>query len=106
MLIKPRDHESLLCVMLISILFAGCQKHAAETSQGVDVGDANAAAAKVTQADTLYSGREDLGKARQAVAILRQARIEDYGSFDAAWKLARAAYYVGDHTTDDTERDN
>jgi len=91
---------------LITILsLAACSKPAAETPQGVDVGDANAAAAKVAEADKLYAGREDLDKVRQAVALLRQARIEDYGSFDAAWKLSRAAYYLGDHTTDDRERE-
>jgi len=91
--------------LIALVLLAGCKKPAAETPQGVDVGDANAAAAKVAEADKLYNGREDLGKVRQAVALLRLARIEDYGSFDAAWKLARADYYVGDHTKDDRERD-
>lgn len=94
-----------LLSLIALVALIGCRKPAVETPQGVDVGDATAAAAKVAEADKLYSGREDLGKVRQAVALLRQARTEDYGSFDAAWKLARAAYYVGDHTKDDRERD-
>lgn len=92
--------------MLSILSFAGCKKAASETSQGVDVGDANAAAAKVGEADKIYLERLNLDKVRQAVALLRQARIEDYGSFEAAWKLSRAAYYLGDHTADDRERDN
>ena len=93
-------------IIILAGLLGGCSKPPAETPQGVDVGDAKAAAAKTSQADQLYAQREDLGKLRQAVALLRQARIEDYGSFDAAWKLSRAFYYLGDHSTDERERDN
>lgn len=100
---KPLTSFFALTVVLLAI---GCRKEVVQTSQGVDQGDATAAAAKVAEADKLYAGREDLGKLRQAVAFLRQARIEDYGSFDAAWKLARADYYLGDHTTDEAERDD
>jgi len=88
------------------LLVAGCHKQAPETSRGVDLGDAKAAAEKIAEADKLYARREDLGQARQAVALLRQAQIEDYGSFDAAWKLARADYYLGDHTGDERERES
>jgi len=97
-------------VATVAILYfvsqAACSKPAPVTPQGVDLGDASAAAAKVAEADKQYAGRENLDNVRQAIALLRQARIEDYGSFDAAWKLARAAYYLGDHTTDDRERDS
>src|SRR5262249_14710791 len=52
----------------------------------------------------LYDGREDLVKARVAVAALRQARTADYGNYEAAWKLARAEYYLAQHTDSDDER--
>lgn len=94
-----------LIVFVCILMMAGCQKPAPQNSRGVDLSDAKAAADKIAQADKEYAQREDLGKLRQAVALLRQARIEDYGSFEAAWKLARAAYYLGDHTTDEHERD-
>jgi len=45
-------------------------------------------------------------KARTAVTILRQAHAADYGNYEAAWKLARAAFFVGDRTDNDTERDD
>src|SRR5947209_16514333 len=38
--------------------------------------------------------------------MLRQAQLAYYGSYDAAWRLARANYYVGEHTADEDERDN
>jgi TRAP transporter T-component len=105
---RPKFDQSVVWVIaMLSILsLAACKKTAPQTAQGVDVGDATAAAAKVGEAEKLYADRANLDKVRQAVALLRQARIEDYGSFDAAWKLSRAAYFLGDHTTDDRERDN
>lgn len=104
----PDFTDFVTVLMLLSALLstAGCSKAPAETSRGVDVGDAKAAAEKISESDKLYVEREDLGKLRQAVALLRQAQIEDYGSFDGAWKLSRAAYYLGDHTTDDRERES
>ena len=35
-----------------------------------------------------------MNKARVAVTALRQAHTADYGNYEAAWKLARAAFYV------------
>lgn len=70
-----------------------------------DSADPKAAAERVSEADQLYRGREDLAKVRQAVNLMRQARMLDSSSFDAAWKLAQVNYYLGDHTTDDRERD-
>ncbi|HEU4769702.1 MAG TPA: TRAP transporter TatT component family protein [Pyrinomonadaceae bacterium] len=68
--------------------------------------DAKMAADRIAEADSLWDGREDLQKARVAVASLRQARTADYNNYEAAWKLARASFYVGDHTDDDNERDD
>ena len=68
--------------------------------------DAKAAADRIAEADALYDGREDLNKARGAVASLRQAVTADYGNYDAAWKLARACFYVAEHTDNDAERDD
>jgi hypothetical protein len=104
---RPENIEmiGLMAALLVLLSTTACQKESAETLRGVDVGDARAAAEKVTEGDKLYAQRSDLGQLRQAVALLRQARLEDYGSFEAAWKLARADYYLGDHTTDERERD-
>jgi len=67
--------------------------------------DAKMAADKIAEAEPLYEGREDMTKARSAVTALRQAHASDYGNYEAAWKLARAAFYVGDRTDTETERD-
>ncbi len=105
---KPREISQFL---IFSIAVAGslgvsaCSKRSAETARGVDVGDAKAAAERISQADKLYAQREDLAKVRQAVALVRLAQVADYGSYEAAWKLAEFEYYLGEHTTDERERD-
>lgn len=91
----------------VSLVFAGvaCQTAPADRL-AIDTGDAKAAADRIAEADALYDGREDINKARVAVAALRQARTADYSNYEAAWKLSRAAFYVGDRTDSDSERDD
>ena len=107
-----KNQENLRSVVVVSALISaafgsfGCDRGASGTTPRVDNGDPAASAARIAEADTLYDGREDMQKARVAVAALRQARTADYGNYDAAWKLARAAFYVGDHTDVDSERDD
>jgi tetratricopeptide (TPR) repeat protein len=84
-----------------------CDRGASGTSPSLGAGnDAAMAAKSIAEAEPLWAGREDLQKARVAVSALRQARTADYGNYEAAWKLARAAFYVGDHTDNDDERDD
>ena len=80
------------------IVLTACHKEAPAPQVSVDRGDEQMAAAKIAEADRLYEGRDDMAKARVAVATLRQAVTADYGNYDAAWKLSRAAFFVGDHT--------
>ena len=62
-----------------------CDSATNEAVPKIDHGDAKMAAERIAEADTLYEGREDLQKARVAVASLRQARTADYGNYEAAW---------------------
>lgn len=98
---------AVVTVALITMLLGSvaCET-AAPGGPGIDTGDAKMAAERIAEAETLYEGREDLTKARVAVAALRQARTADYGNYEAAWKLARAAFYVGDRTDNESERDD
>ena len=91
-----------------SLVFLGlaCNGSAPPSRVAADGSDAKAATDGIAAAESLYDGREDLNKARVAVATLRQARTADYGNYEAAWKLARAAFYVGDHTDNESERDD
>src|SRR6266446_143629 len=93
-------------IVLMAMAGSSCQKGPSLSDAAIDSGDERIAAAKIAEAEPLYNGREDLSKVRQAVALLREARTADYGSFEAYWKLARADYYLGEHTADDRERDD
>src|SRR5215510_1926662 len=93
---------------LITVALGGlaCNRGASGTPASTGSADAKMAAEKVAEAAPLYEGREDMDKARLAVTTLRQAHAADYGNYEAAWKLSRAAFYIADRTDNDTERDN
>ena len=107
---KPRKNAEnfllAMCGAVLLSLVAGCNRTRSENALTVYEGDAKMAADRIAEAETLYEGREDLSKARVAVAALRQARTADHGNYEAAWKLARAAFYVGDRTDNDSEQDD
>ena len=83
----------------------GCRRAATTSEKQIDTGDENVAKQKLAEGDTLYEGRTDMAKARVAVAALRQAQVADYGNYEVAWKLSRAAFFVGDHTKGDEKDD-
>jgi hypothetical protein len=62
------------------------------------------AAELVSQADGLYAERASIEKARQAVAVLRRARMADYGNYEAIWKLSKYDYYLGGHERDEPRK--
>ncbi|HVJ27720.1 MAG TPA: TRAP transporter TatT component family protein [Vicinamibacterales bacterium] len=47
--------------------------------------------------DALYAQRDQIASARQAAAIWDQRLKTNGGDFEAAWKLARAHYWLGGH---------
>jgi tetratricopeptide (TPR) repeat protein len=89
---------------MVFIGFA-CNPGAPDTASSTGGADAKMATDKLAEAEPLYDGREDMTKARTCVTALRQAHAADYGNYEAAWKLARAAFYVGDRTDNESERD-
>lgn len=107
-----KNEENVRCAIVVFVLISvvlgsvACESSAPASGPAIDMGDPTRAAEKIAEAEALYEGREDLTKARVAVAALRQARTADYGNYDAAWKLARAAFYVGDRTDNEAERDD
>jgi tetratricopeptide (TPR) repeat protein len=103
---KRRFMMTVSVCLALAFTSISCHQAATPNQLASDGTDAKAAADRISEAETLYAGREDLNKARVAVAALRQARTADYANYEAAWKLARAAFYVGDHTENDTERDD
>ncbi|HYV04924.1 MAG TPA: TRAP transporter TatT component family protein [Blastocatellia bacterium] len=98
--------SALVTSALFSVVLGGVACNSASESPANTGGsDAKMATSKLAEAEPLYEGREDMTKARLAVTALRQAHAADYGNYEAAWKLARAAFYVGDRTDVEAERD-
>ena len=95
---------TLVASALFSVVLGGvaCNRGASESPANTGGADAKMATDKLAEAEPLYQGREDMTKARTAVTALRQAHAADYGNYEAAWKLARAAFYVGDRTDIET----
>jgi len=55
--------------------------------------------------DALYAQRATLSKAVEAAAIWQAALDRNPSDFDAAWKRARAGYWIGGHETTQAARD-
>src|SRR5205085_1188963 len=60
----------------------------------------SASRAQPADPDALYADRANLASARRAVEIWSAALAADAHDFDAAWKLARADYWLGGHGPD------
>jgi tetratricopeptide (TPR) repeat protein len=54
--------------------------------------------------DALYANRIDLASARRAAELWSMAMRQDAKNFDAAWKLARADYWLGTHAPENERR--
>jgi tetratricopeptide (TPR) repeat protein len=58
------------------------------------------AGAQSRDPDVLYASRDDLAKAREAAAIWADRLKANPKDFEAAWKAARARYWLGTHAAD------
>lgn len=59
----------------------------------------------IAQADKSYAEREDLSRLRNGIAALRRALAFEPSNYEAAWRTAKFNYFLGAHTTDESERD-
>ena len=95
----------LLALFICAILGQACNSEPPPEAVSGSGNDKQRAMENVAAADQFYRQREDLSKLRQGIALLRQAQIADSANYEAAWKLAKSAYYLGAHTDNDDERD-
>lgn len=72
-------------------------------AQGVSHERPIASAARQADADALYADRSDVASARRARELWNVELARNASAFDAAWKLARADYWLGGHAAE-TER--
>lgn len=99
---KGRKTALLLTALFVSFFASGCRK---ATGEGSPVPPAVPAGDAIAQADQFYSQRSDLMKVRQGLIALRQAQTSNPTDYEIAWRVAKFNYYLGDHTTDDTEQE-
>jgi tetratricopeptide (TPR) repeat protein len=61
-------------------------------------------AAAAQSADQVYADRANLASARRAASLWSEMLASDAGNFEAAWKLARADYWLGGHVPEAEQR--
>lgn len=97
--------KKIVLHLLLFIVAATSFACSSSTAERTGPPPSGTAAELITRADQLYSERADLQKAREGLGLLRQARSLEPGNYEAAWRLARMNYFLGEHTTDTSERD-
>lgn len=92
----------LIAFLSLTLLgFTACTS--SEAVEDLTAKEAVPASELIVQADNAYKLREDLGKLRETVGLLRRARNAEPNNFEAAWKLAQANYFLGDKSADAKE---
>ena len=105
---NQQNRRRFIPVLVLELLLIGvisCRGGASGPQEATAERDEGASKQRIAEADELYRQRDDLAKVRLGVALLRQARIADYGGYEAAWKLAKFNYYLGAHSDDERERE-
>src|SRR5436190_10929955 len=93
---SPRSTSSFLissCILLFYIPALAAQS-----------ADGAARTTRFAEADRLYGDRAHLASARGATEIWSAALNADPRDFEAAWKLARADYWLGTHASEHERR--
>jgi tetratricopeptide (TPR) repeat protein len=90
------------CILLFYIPLFAAQAAAASAAHLAAAGAQPAP--RIAEADRLYADRANLESARRAADLWRTAASADAHDFDAAWKLARADYWLGSHVAESERR--
>lgn len=97
----PQPFPSIFAIGLTCLLLSCASKPAPNP---LAEAENETLAALFAQADQLYAQRESLERVREAVALMRRARAVDFGNYEAAWRLAKYSYYVGEHGQEEDVR--
>lgn len=91
--------QCLLIVGCVCALFSSCASSSSETSEAPTAATTTTAVPVtdlIKQADERYAVREDVAKVREGQTLLREARAAAPDNYDAAWRMARISYVLGD----------
>lgn len=91
----------LLCITFVMLTAVSCARQSETPTETVK--ETLSAADLIKQADEAYAKRENLEQARQAINLLKRARLAESKNYEAAWKLAQASYFIGKFSPDEKE---
>lgn len=104
-----KSQHCLLRAGLCAALLLGLQLYGGCTStpEASDAASPRATPdpALLQQADECYAQRAELNRVRAGLVLLRRARAVAPTDYEAAWRMARLDYTLGDQTKDDKERE-
>jgi hypothetical protein len=89
--------------LALAVGLLGCSKAAEQAVSAPSNG--RSAAESIAEADKLYAQRADVMKVRQGLIALRQAAAGHATNYELAWRVAQYNYYLGSHTSDETEQE-
>lgn len=96
---------AILMMCVAGFALVACSSRSELDDAAQEKQDKTKAVELIAQADKLYSERANLQRTREGIVLLVRALAADSSSYDAAWRLARLNYFLGAHTSDETERD-
>jgi hypothetical protein len=99
----PRRAALAVALAALCLSFVGCGGSAHELPEAA-AGPRLPVADLIEQADAAYADRADLNRVREGMKLLRSARAQEPANYEAAWRMARLAYTLGDKSKDDGER--
>lgn len=99
---KERDLYILITIVITSYLLSACAQGNANSEQSPGPTAEHIAAAH-SSAERLFAQRADLGKLREAINVISSVRNPDRRDYEVEWKYARYNYFLGRHTSDDSE---
>ncbi len=96
--------RSLLAVVLLCVQLCACSTGPAPS----DAASARATPdpALLQQADECYAQRAELDRVRAGITLLKRARAVAPADYEAAWRMARLDYTLGDQSKDAKERES
>ena len=101
--LAPRRAALAFALAASCLALSGCGSDAHELPESASAPRVPVAEL-IEQADAAYAGRADLNRVREGLKLLRSARAQEPANYEAAWRMARLAYTLGDKSKDDAER--
>lgn len=93
----------MTALSICAAVFAGCASHSDASEDAQTVKESVPTAEFIAESDELFRQRQDPAKLKESLSLLRRVRQSDNRNFEAAWKFARANYYLGKYSTDEKE---